>query len=92
MMGRLFTTLFIVGYLCWKASPVSSSFVEASIVPVKASPGFKCIYPGYTNCNSKKDRSCWVRKGSKTYDVDTDYEDDFPVGVTRTVSYALKNL
>jgi len=78
---------FLSALLLGAAVFVSSSPVDTSFMPRQASSGFSgCSYPGYTNCNTKDNRGCWVKKGSKTYSIDTDYEDDFPVGITRTVS------
>lgn len=67
------------------AALVSAKPVE-SFVPRQSTTGFTCSYPGYTSCNTNKDRGCWVKKGSKTYGLSTNYENDFPVGITRTVS------
>jgi hypothetical protein len=50
--------------------------------PRQATPGFKCVYPeGWENCNSKEDRTCWIKnKEGKKFDIDTDYEDNVPEG------------
>lgn len=85
-MDRIVRVLVCIVALCGRYAHVAASPLETSFVPQQATAGFKCSYPGYTSCNSNKDRSCWVKKGSKTYDIDTDYEDEFPVGITRTVS------
>ncbi|KAJ4300009.1 hypothetical protein N0V90_005257 [Kalmusia sp. IMI 367209] len=83
-MASLRRSLLSIAALCGAAAFVSASPVETSFVPRQATTGFTCSYPGYTTCNTNKDRGCWVKKGSKTYNIDTDYEDDFPVGITRT--------
>ena len=78
-------TSFIL-HLFHQAALVLAGPIDTSFAPEKAREGFKCEYPGYVSCHSEDDRSCWVEKDGKTYDIDTDYEDDFPVGIIRTVS------
>ncbi|KAK7534576.1 multicopper oxidase-domain-containing protein [Phyllosticta citricarpa] len=60
--------------------------------PHDASNGFTCTYPdmkGYKNCNGPDDRSCWLKDTSSRqplfsqYDIHTDYENNWPQGVTR---------
>lgn len=50
---------------------------------------FQCDYSslkGYRFCSSEDDRSCWLKGPNKKYDIDTDYENDYPdSGVTREV-------
>jgi hypothetical protein len=50
---------------------------------------FKCDYSamaadGWTNCSSP-DRSCWLQNKNtgQRYDINTDYENEFPTGVRR---------
>ncbi|KAK4239002.1 putative laccase precursor [Achaetomium macrosporum] len=50
--------------------------------------GLNCRYPkmqGWESCYSPQNRSCWLKKGDRRIDVDTDYEnpDAVPVGVVR---------
>lgn len=85
IMGSRLHYLVSIAALCSSFVLVQSNPVETSFVPRQATKGFTCSYPGYTTCNSQNDRGCWVAKGSKNYSIDTDYEDDFPVGITRTV-------
>ncbi|KAF1978938.1 hypothetical protein BU23DRAFT_191023 [Bimuria novae-zelandiae CBS 107.79] len=83
-MGRFLSALVRFAAFCCAAILVSAGPLKPTVIPRPATAGFKCSYPGYTNCNTNRDRSCWVKKGSKRYTIDTDYEDDFPVGITRT--------
>lgn len=85
IMGVFFRSLVSFAALRSSVVLVHASPVETSFVPRQTTNGFTCSYPGYQNCNTYRDRSCWVKKGGKTYNIDTDYEDDFPVGITRTV-------
>ena len=86
MCGLFVFALSFIVHLYREAVLVSAGPVDARFVPEKALEGFKCEYPGYESCNSKDDRGCWVKKDGKTYDVDTDYESDIPIGTVRTVS------
>ena len=60
--------------------------------PPNGSPDlpFSCNYtamgPGWTNCSTSGDRTCWLRgpKGAK-YDINTDYEKVWPTGQLRKV-------
>ena len=64
--------------------------------PPNGSPDlpFSCNYtamgPGWANCSTSGDRTCWLRgpKGAK-YDINTDYEKDWPAGQLRKVWYTL---
>jgi hypothetical protein len=90
-MRSLFRSLVSIAALCSDVVLVHASPMEATaFLPSQATAGFTCSYPGYQTCNNPKDRSCWVKKGRKTYNIDTNYEDDdYPVGITRTVSRVL---
>ena len=49
---------------------------------------FTCKYPamvGWEDCSSSRDRKCWLRRKSdgKQFDVNTNYENEWPIGVTR---------
>jgi hypothetical protein len=50
---------------------------------------FQCDYTrlkGYTKCSNKNDRGCWLKSAYKNYDINTNYEIDYPdSGVTREV-------
>ncbi|KAK7186616.1 Laccase-2-like protein 4 [Paraphaeosphaeria sporulosa] len=83
-MESLFRSLVSIAALYCTVVLVRANPVETSFVPRAATKGFTCSYSGYSNCNSDRDRSCWVKNHGKTYNIDTDYEDDFPVGITRT--------
>ena len=39
----------------------------------------------WEKCSTPEDRSCWLRnpKTGQRYDINTDYENEFPQGVTR---------
>ncbi|PVH98835.1 laccase-like multicopper oxidase [Periconia macrospinosa] len=65
---------------------VSGLTVPRGLQPRQASPGFTCHLPdGYEWCNNENNRSCWMRNTAtgKEYNIDTDYEDDFPPGIER---------
>ena len=34
-------------------------------------------------CSTPSDRDCWLTNGTKRYDINTDYEAEWPIGVTR---------
>lgn len=52
---------------------------------------FKCDYTAmgkdWFPCSSETDRGCWLRgpAGTRRFDIDTDYENEAPKGVTRKV-------
>ncbi len=57
---------------------------------------FHCQYPemvGWEPCSTPTDRKCWLRRtvDGKQYDINTDYENDAPIGITRTYSLELKD-
>jgi FtsP/CotA-like multicopper oxidase with cupredoxin domain len=61
-----------------------------SFKPQNATRGdFSCQYPhlgsDWEPCNSANDRSCWLKnsKSGEKYDIHTNYEATFPVGVQR---------
>ena len=50
---------------------------------------FLCDYsnmPGFINCSTSENRGCWLKneETGKVYDIYTDYENDAPIGITRT--------
>lgn len=52
---------------------------------------FTCDYTamgtGWTPCSTEKDRGCWLKgpPGTRRFDIDTDYENEAPKGITRKV-------
>ena len=57
---------------------------------------FPCKYPamvGWESCSTKTDRRCWLRRKSdgKQYDINTDYENDKPIGVVRQYTIVLED-
>lgn len=41
---------------------------------------------GWAPCSTEEDRGCWLKgPGGKRYDINTDYEHDKPIGITRKV-------
>ena len=74
-------------------APPAAPHVEVSHGPVFQPPGtpdssFKCDYSdmvGWEPCSTELDRSCWLRRKSdgKKFDIYTDYENEWPTGVTR---------
>ena len=49
---------------------------------------FVCDYSpmtgaGWRSCSTPNDRECWLTDGTKRYDINTDYEAEWPTGVTR---------
>lgn len=68
--------------------------VEPSDVPIFHPPGapdnnqFTCNYTsmvGWESCSTPLDRKCWLRRKSdgKQFDINTNYEKEWPKGVTR---------
>ena len=61
-------------------------------VPPSAPGDFKCEYPklkDYAFCSTYGDRSCWLKSSDPTkltYDINTNYEKEFPEGIVRKVS------
>ncbi|KAF2469131.1 uncharacterized protein BDR25DRAFT_394500 [Lindgomyces ingoldianus] len=58
-----------------------------TFIPRQASPGFSgCSYPpGWQSCNDANNRGCWVKDpNGKQYNINTDYEDETPLGIERT--------
>jgi hypothetical protein len=62
--------------------------------PVFRPPGdpdnknFRCEYPlmkGWEDCSHGLDRKCWIRRNSdgKQLDINTDYENVWPIGIDR---------
>ena len=50
---------------------------------------FECDYsnmPGWTSCSTSENRSCWLKneKTGEVFDINTDYENNAPIGITRT--------
>ena len=71
-----------------------ASLLNAGQGPIFQPPGvpdddrFECKYPaivGWETCSTPTDRKCWLRRKSdgKQYDINTNYEDDMPIGITR---------
>jgi len=61
----------------------------------KASP-FECKYPamvGWESCSTHYDRKCWLREKStgKQFDINTNYEDEMPIGITRYYNLTLED-
>ena len=57
---------------------------------------FNCTYPameGWEDCSSSMDRKCWLRRRSdgKQFDINTDYENEWPIGVTRHYTIDVKD-
>lgn len=58
---------------------------------------FKCDYtqhmPEWEFCSTPTDRRCWLRRNSdgKQYDINTNYEEDMPIGITRNYDITLHN-
>ena len=47
---------------------------------------FRCEYPSmpdYVPCSTHEDRGCWLKGPDKEYNITTDYEKEYPVGITR---------
>lgn len=49
---------------------------------------FRCEYPlmnGWEDCSHGLDRKCWIRRTSdgKQFDINTDYENAWPIGIER---------
>ncbi|KAK4231593.1 putative laccase precursor [Podospora fimiseda] len=47
-----------------------------------------CQYPGlqrkgFHGCHTRKNRGCWQSTHNKKWDINTNYEDKYPVGITR---------
>lgn len=67
--------------------------------PPNSSPDFpfSCNYttmgPGWVDCSTSKDRSCWLKGpvGAK-YDINTNYEKDYPIGILRRVRHICYHL
>lgn len=79
------------------ASPVSTA---AEAGPTFRVPGigesFECKYPsmvGWESCSTPEDRGCWLRRKSdgKRFDIETNYEDEMPIGIVRPYTLTLKN-
>lgn len=57
---------------------------------------FKCEYPlmeGWEDCSHELDRKCWIRRKSdgKQLDINTDYENVWPIGIERYYELDLAN-
>ncbi|KAF1952869.1 hypothetical protein CC80DRAFT_167988 [Byssothecium circinans] len=86
-MGLLGHSLISLLALAGSTPFVSSLSVGNRFQPRNASEGFTCHIPyGFEFCNDKSNRQCWLRNKAtgKEYNVNTDYEDDFPEGIKRT--------
>ena len=70
--------------------------------PVFQPPGdpddssFQCKYPamvGWEPCSTPWDRKCWLREKStgKQFDINTNYEDEIPIGITRYYNITLED-
>lgn len=48
---------------------------------------YRAMGKGWTPCSSHTDRGCWLQgpPGTKRFDIDTDYENEAPKGITRKV-------
>ena len=63
--------------------------------PPSAPPGsgFTCDYSsmvGWKACTSSSNRGCWLQNADgRTYDINTDYEVNGPVGITRNYTLVL---
>lgn len=70
---------------------VSASAPPDPFNPPSAPDEFKCEYPqlkDYSFCSTYGDRSCWLKSSNSknlTYDINTNYEREFPEGITRKV-------
>ncbi|MCJ1470910.1 hypothetical protein MMC07_009558 [Pseudocyphellaria aurata] len=56
----------------------------------------KCEYPSlgaeWTNCSTPEDRACWLKKSTgEKFDIHTDYEYDYPEGITRKYDLVVSN-
>lgn len=49
--------------------------------------------PEWEFCSTPTDRRCWLRRKSdgKQYDINTNYEEDMPIGITRDFNITLQN-
>jgi hypothetical protein len=57
---------------------------------------FKCEYPameGWESCSTPYDRKCWLRQTStgKQFDINTNYEEEMPIGITRYYNLILED-
>ena len=62
--------------------------------PPGTNDNFLCNYTkmvGWEKCSTPTDRKCWLRRtvDGKQYDINTDYENDAPTGMTRRYSLEL---
>lgn len=47
---------------------------------------YTAMGPGWGSCSTADDRGCWLKgPNGQTYNIDTDYETQYPKGVTRKV-------
>jgi hypothetical protein len=57
---------------------------------------FTCTYPemkGWEFCSTPWDRKCWLKETAtgKRFDINTNYEDEMPIGVTRYYNISLED-
>lgn len=57
---------------------------------------FRCEYPamvGWETCSTPLNRKCWLREKStgKQFDINTNYEDEMPIGITRHYNIMLED-
>ncbi|ORY09854.1 multicopper oxidase-domain-containing protein [Clohesyomyces aquaticus] len=67
-------------------SETTQSSPPNPFIPPTAPDNFKCEYPklnDYTFCSTYGDRSCWLRSNTSQYDINTNYEKEFPEGIVR---------
>ncbi len=69
-------------------TPVQSHRSDYPIFEPPSGPGnevFLCEYPsmkGYKDCSTHEDRGCWLKSPEKEFNICTNYEKEYPVGIT----------
>lgn len=56
---------------------------------------FRCEYPSmrkYVPCSTHNNRGCWLKGPNKEYNITTDYETEYPVGITRKYYLEASNM
>ncbi len=79
-------TLKIVDFHNYEHSPIFDPPNKSPDIP------FSCNYtamgPGWVDCSTSEDRSCWLKGPvSGKYDINTNYEKDYPIGQLRQVCH-----
>lgn len=83
-------------------NPVTPAVVDYPVFEPPNPPEhgeFKCEYPSlrdYEFCSEHKDRGCWLkpknpRSRKPTYNINTDYENFYPKGITRKYTLDITN-